>query len=183
MAAEPDLTAELDAAEAIVMGGATVGTDPLPPTQYLVMEVLLAARYRLGEHHWTFPAKLRPALEALSRLGLLWWKHATIPGYCIAVLTKAGQRSALSETYKSPADDLGEHLDADHRTMIQLGRIADAAIKMLEHINMDTDEDRELHARAVGALRGRLDELAAAMKEANEAADPPGQQPGTGEGL
>ena len=41
---------------------------------------------------------------------------------------------------------------------------------MLEHINMDTDEDRELHARAVGALRARLGELAAKMKEANEAA-------------
>jgi hypothetical protein len=65
---------------------------------------------------------------------------------------------------------LRTHLDADHAVMVQLGRIADAAVKMLEHVNMDTDEDREFHARAVGALRARLDEMAATMKEANEAA-------------
>lgn len=62
------------------------------------------------------------------------------------------------------------HIGADHLVMVQLGRIADVAVQMLEHVNMDTDEDRELHARAVGALRGRLDEMAATMKEANEAA-------------
>ena len=58
------------------------------------------------------------------------------------------------------------HIDCDHGIMVQLGRIADAAVKMLEHINMDTAEDRELHDRAVSALHGRLGELAAAMKEA-----------------
>ena len=31
-------------------------TDSLPPTQYLVLDVL-AARYRLGENAWTFPAR------------------------------------------------------------------------------------------------------------------------------
>ena len=62
---------------------------------------------------------------------------------------------------------LRDHIDTDHGIMVQLGLIADAAVKMLEHVNMDTDEDRELHARAVGALRGRLDEIAATMKEAN----------------
>ncbi len=65
---------------------------------------------------------------------------------------------------------LRDHIDADHLVMVQLGIIADAAIKMLEHVSMDTDEDRELHARATGALRDRLGEIAAAMKEANEAA-------------
>jgi ATP/maltotriose-dependent transcriptional regulator MalT len=65
---------------------------------------------------------------------------------------------------------LREHIDTDHGVMVNLGQIADAAVQMLEHVNMDTDEDRELHARAVAALRGRLDEIAAAMKEANEAA-------------
>ena len=65
---------------------------------------------------------------------------------------------------------LRDHIDRDHAVMVKLGLIADAAVKMLEHISMDTAEDREFHARAVGALRGRLDELAAKMKEANEAA-------------
>jgi hypothetical protein len=64
---------------------------------------------------------------------------------------------------------LRDYIDADHGIMIQLGRIADAAVKMLEHMNMDTGEDRELHARATSALRGRLNELAAVMEEANEA--------------
>jgi hypothetical protein len=65
---------------------------------------------------------------------------------------------------------LREHIDTDHGVMVQLGRIADAAVKMLEHVNMDTEEDRALHARAVSALRGRLDEIAMTMKEANDAA-------------
>ena len=64
---------------------------------------------------------------------------------------------------------LRDHIDRDHGVMVQLGIIADSAVKMLEHVNMDTDEDRELHARAVGALRGRLSELAAEMKEADGA--------------
>ena len=67
-----------------------------------------------------------------------------------------------------PDARIREHIDTDHLVMVQLGRIADIAVQMLEHVNMDTDEDRELHARAVGALRGRLDEIAATMKEAND---------------
>ena len=75
-----------------------------------------------------------------------------------------------SEDVMTEIARLRGHIDTDHGVMVQLGIIADAAVKMLEHINMDTDEDRKLHARAVGALRGRLDELAATMKEANDAA-------------
>lgn len=74
------------------------------------------------------------------------------------------------ETPETEIQRLRDHIDADHRVMVQLGRIAESAVQMLEHISMDTDEDREFHARAVGALRGRLDEMAATMKEANEAA-------------
>jgi len=74
-----------------------------------------------------------------------------------------------SEDVMTEITRLRSHLDAVHLVMIQLGRIADAAVKMLEHVNTDTGEDRELHARAVGALRARLDEIAATMKEANEA--------------
>jgi hypothetical protein len=64
---------------------------------------------------------------------------------------------------------LRDHIDADHGVMVQLGRIADAAVQMLEHVNMDTVEDREFHARATGALRGRLGELTAKMKETDGA--------------
>lgn len=74
--------------------------------------------------------------------------------------------------YREQINNLTAHLDTDHGIMVQLGIIADSAVKMLEHVNMDTDEDRELHARAVGALRGRLSELAAAMKEADDGGHP-----------
>ena len=73
-----------------------------------------------------------------------------------------------SEDVMTEISRLRDHIDTDHGVMVQLGLLADAAVKMLEHVNMDTDEDRELHARAVAALRGRLDEMAATMKEANE---------------
>ena len=75
-----------------------------------------------------------------------------------------------SEDVMTEIARLRAHLDTDHGIMVQLGIIADHALKMLEHVNMDTTEDRELHARAVSALRGRLDELAGKMKEMNEAA-------------
>ncbi len=81
------------------------------------------------------------------------------------LMAMAGREAELAEVQA-----LRDHIDRDHLTMVQLGRIADAAVKMLEHVNMDTDEDRELHDRAVAALRGRLDKMAATMKEANEAA-------------
>ena len=81
------------------------------------------------------------------------------------LMAMAGRAAELAEIQA-----LRDHIDADHAVMVQLGIVADAAVQMLEHINMDTVEDRELHARAVGALRARLGELAAKMKEANEAA-------------
>lgn len=77
-----------------------------------------------------------------------------------------------SEDVMTEIARLREHLDTDHGIMVQLGRIADTAVKMLEHVNMDTAGDRELHDRAVGALRGRLDELAGKLKEMNETAKP-----------
>lgn len=79
------------------------------------------------------------------------------------------RRAAETAAMHAEIARLRDHIDRDHGVMVQLGIIADSAVKMLEHVNMDTDEDRELHARAVGALRGRLSELAAAMKEADGA--------------
>jgi len=75
--------------------------DSLPPTQYLVLEVL-AARARLGEACWTFPARLRPALNALQSLGLIWWRHAPIPASVQAYLTDAGREAVLSAGYAPP---------------------------------------------------------------------------------
>jgi len=78
-------------------------TDTLPPTEYLVMEVL-AARTRLGETGWTFPSRLNKALETLEGRGLVRWKSATIERHSLAWLTDAGRGSALSAGYRSPAE-------------------------------------------------------------------------------
>jgi hypothetical protein len=75
--------------------------DSLPPTQYLVLEVL-AARARLGEACWTFPTRLLPALNALQALGLIWWRHAPIPACVQAYLTDAGREAVLSPGYEPP---------------------------------------------------------------------------------
>ncbi len=79
----------------------------LPPTQALALEVL-AARTRLGESGWTFSSRHRPALEALNGLGLIGWKHGTLPRTCLAWLTGDGCRAVLSATYKPPAITLLE---------------------------------------------------------------------------
>jgi hypothetical protein len=73
------------------------------PTQQLVLEVL-AARSRLGENAWTFASRLRPVLEALEQAGLVWWKHATIPGHCLAGLTAAGRAAVLVAGYTVPGE-------------------------------------------------------------------------------
>lgn len=76
-------------------------TDELPPTQYLILEVL-AARYRTGETVWTFPAKLRPQMEALERAGLIRWKSGVVYGTVLAWFTEQGQSASISPTYVSP---------------------------------------------------------------------------------
>lgn len=89
------------------------------------------------------------------------------------LLAMAGRDAELAEVQA-----LRDHIDRDHGIMVQLGIIADSAVKMLEHVNMDTEEDRELHARATGALRARLGEIAATMKEADGAVGDITEAPG-----
>jgi hypothetical protein len=73
----------------------------LPPTQYLVMEVL-AARYRLGHQAWTFPRVLRPAMNALEEKRLIWWKSGTAPASILAGLTTTGREHSLMPGYVPP---------------------------------------------------------------------------------
>lgn len=79
----------------------TVDVDSLPPTQYLILDVL-AARHRLGEHCWTFPDRLRQALDALTDAGLIEQKSAPTPRATRAWLTDAGRAAVLSERYVPP---------------------------------------------------------------------------------
>lgn len=75
--------------------------DRLPSAQYLILEVL-AARTRLGENVWTFPARLRPVLDQLAAKGHVGWKGGVVAGTCRAWLTAAGRASVLDDGYVSP---------------------------------------------------------------------------------
>jgi hypothetical protein len=122
-------------------------TDSLPPTQYLVMDVL-AARARLGEQMWTFPSSLRPVLNALQERGLLWWKSGVVEKTCQAFLTDAGREMVLFERYEVPAI-------CDFQDL--LGNISlyipwEFVTKQL------TTEQKELFADAVDAWSARLND-------------------------
>jgi len=73
----------------------------LTPTQDLILEVL-AARHRLGEPHWPFERRLKPALDALTNRGLISYESDVMPGLYRARLTHQGRSEALSATYVSP---------------------------------------------------------------------------------
>ncbi|MEU7978222.1 hypothetical protein AB0B63_06790 [Micromonospora sp. NPDC049081] len=78
-------------------------TDNLPPTQYLILEVL-AARHRLGEHCWTFPSRpgIRTAVAALTVAGLVTWKSSPAQRSVLVWLTDTGRAAALDESYIPP---------------------------------------------------------------------------------
>lgn len=77
--------------------------DALPPTEYLMMEVLVA-RTRLGETHWTFPRKLRPTARSLEAKGYVTWKSGVAQDTIMVWATPAGAQQFLSPTYTPPAD-------------------------------------------------------------------------------
>lgn len=72
--------------------------EELPPTEYLVMEVL-AARFRLGEQQWPFPSRIKPALRSLETKGLIRFKDGIIEGSQSARLTPEGKDIFLFEEY------------------------------------------------------------------------------------
>lgn len=84
---------------------APVDVDALPPTQYLVMEVL-AARYRLGEQVWPFPQRLVTALGALRKLGLIDVKSGVVRGTVVVNLTDLGRAAVLADDYVVPDTSL-----------------------------------------------------------------------------
>lgn len=73
----------------------------LPPTQYLVMEVL-AARARSGDDLWTFPSNLAVPLRALEDAALINVMHGVAPGSLRASLTEAGRHHCLKPDYVPP---------------------------------------------------------------------------------
>lgn len=87
-----------------------VNVDKLPPTQYLILDVLVA-RHRLGHKIWPFPSTLRYAIRMLEAAGLieLHSPNANVdqPGWrspIRASLTPAGLAAAADPDYRSPAE-------------------------------------------------------------------------------
>lgn len=87
-----------------------MSTDNLPPAQYLILEVL-AARYRCGEHLWTFPSNLSRHLKALEAAGLIHVMHGDTAGTRRARLTDKGLAESLSTGYNVPTPTLAQALD------------------------------------------------------------------------
>lgn len=73
----------------------------LTPMQAAVVQVL-ACRWRLGEQFWTFEGAFRPALEQLSRKGLVSYQSGVTERSWQARLTEAGQDTALRAGFNTP---------------------------------------------------------------------------------
>jgi hypothetical protein len=84
--------------------------DELPPTQYLILEVL-AARYRTGESFWTFPTTVKRALLALADAGLIEVISSPEPHTLRARLASAGEDACLSLNYQLPVPTLAAALN------------------------------------------------------------------------
>lgn len=76
--------------------------DQLPPTEYLILDVL-GARWRTGETLWTFPARLMPAVRRLAERGLVNWKSGVVEHTIQVWLTDAGGDGVLDDAYLPPA--------------------------------------------------------------------------------
>lgn len=83
-----------------------VDVDSLPPMQEMMLDVL-AARYRTGEHLWTFPTKpaFVRAAHQLARLGLVGMGGGVAPKTIQVWLTDAGEAAVLLDGHENPADE------------------------------------------------------------------------------
>lgn len=73
----------------------------LPPTQYLILEVL-AARHRLGETWWPFPTRMQPAIDALAEAGLVHTMDGNVERTVRVRLSDAEARALDESTYRPP---------------------------------------------------------------------------------
>jgi hypothetical protein len=79
-----------------------VDVDKLPPTQYLIGEVL-AARHRIGEPFWHFPPSLGKPIGELVKAGLVEAEWRGDSRMHRVRFTDVGRRAWLSDTYDGPA--------------------------------------------------------------------------------
>lgn len=87
-----------------------MSAETLPPTQYLVMEVL-AARHRLSEPFWPFPQTCRKAVQSLEALGLVRiLKDHDVVGAIRVGLTEKGASDWLSDACEPSVPEGPVHL-------------------------------------------------------------------------
>ena len=82
-------------------GAAEIDVDALPPTLYLMCDVL-TARCRMGETYWTFPDRLQPVARRLEELGLVWVRSGPAPRAFQVWLTDLGRQVLVSQPWTSP---------------------------------------------------------------------------------
>lgn len=75
--------------------------DNITPTEYLVMEVLVA-RWRLGEISWPFPNFVLPALRRLQDRGMIDYQSNVVEKTQRAWMTQAGMDLVLHPDYIPP---------------------------------------------------------------------------------
>ncbi len=88
--------------------------DTLPTTQYLILDVL-AARWRLGETSWRFPARLQADIRALEHLGAVTGQAGKRDGTVTVSLTAAGREHVTNPQYRPPLADRTARRDVEAR--------------------------------------------------------------------
>lgn len=63
--------------------------DDITPTEYLMMEVLVA-RYRLGQVFWHFPKSMRSIARKLDARGFTFWSYGIAPDSIRVSLCRTG---------------------------------------------------------------------------------------------
>lgn len=109
----------------------------LPPTQMLIMGVL-GARYRTGEHYWTFHTKLRPALQALQDMGALTFERGGTPHTLEAKLTESGMAGVLKPGWKTPHERELARLNEEIRRLNEIiaTMLTDRAVQQHAQANL-----------------------------------------------
>lgn len=77
-------------------------TSALTPVQELIMDTL-AARYRTGEHLWTFSSRVEKQADGLADLGLVRLMHGITEHSFRAMLTDEGKSRWLTSSFDPPS--------------------------------------------------------------------------------
>lgn len=100
----------------------------LTPTENLALEVLIA-RYRLGEHLWTFDKSAERALEGLASKGITTVLHGVTEHTVRAMLTDEAQAAYLGYDYIPPIAQNSKKLAKKFRKITKEAKKLKKALK------------------------------------------------------